>query len=383
MQKPIIYQQTLFYYDLPLLFHGTDNIGVDYICLLVDEADEKLKYICVQISKERLKKFLKGYLDLRFLFSQPEINEFYKCEISTFNKTLYLEYFPTDILPESMLPEEGFFYHDRNESDDVVNKAREQNKPVIYASLQPPESQFSSKIIADRLSLFLHVFQNFVKHAYRKTCKNIEPTSVTCSREEAYKLNVIGFAEGSFTVIMDAVDAGDITGSNPIENSIMLIDEIAALIKDTDESFILLKKNKGHLVNAYINLLRFLSDNKTSLEYSWASPVFDKPRTSRLDDIDAKPLLEFLTLTEDISSESVELIGSIIKADKNSKTWKLLCDADGKEYPGKVKEDIDLSLEGIVIGAKYKFICEEKIEETPAIGKEKVSLKLISFEPLE
>ena len=381
MVRTIDFQQTLFFYDVPMLFYGIDVVGCNYLCLLVHDGNDGEDYICTPISKTRLKDFFKGIIDLRVIFENPEIKEFYKCKIRDLHEPIAISFFASEDLPESYLPEKGLYLSDKEEiNEEIVDTAKEFNKPVLYASLYPPESKFENKIIADRLSNFLNVFQNVVKYAYKKTCKTISPNRVSLDIEDAHKLQVFGFAGGSFTIKFEALDAGDLFGSCGIEYSLERIDQIIEAVGDKEKSLKILRENKGHLVSAYIHLLKFISENNTSLEYRWATPVFKKSKKRRLSQKDAEPLLEYLTTTEDISSEQIILVGKIIRADEKNNTWKIFNDEDQKEYAGKIKEGTNLSLKGVVIGTiKYKFICEEIIEEILGTGKEKKIIQLVKY----
>jgi hypothetical protein len=386
MKKMIKYIQTLFYYDAPIIFHGEDNIGCSYICLLINQDAEALKYICTPVSKRRLANFNKGFLDLKTIYIEPELDEFYLCEIENIKAPeQYLTLYSDNKIPEDWLPEPEFYLTDKIDTEDeVLIKSKELNKTVLYVSLDPPEAQYGTKIVLDRLSHFLSVFQNLIKHAYKKACKVSSPGEDLLDPENAYKLQVIGFADGSFTVQFEPFDTGDIFGSCPIENAFTKFDELTQYIHDPVQSLNVLRKNRGHLANAYLRLLQFIKENNTSIEYRWAAQFFKKSKKRRVPESQAVPLLDFLSQKEDIRSERIKLEGFVIKADQRTNTWKLRNLEDGKEYFGKIKEETNLSVKGFVIGiVKYKFECEEIIEEILGTGKEQKSLFLIEREVLD
>lgn len=386
MKRAIKYIQTLYYYDVPMIFHGKDKVGCSYICLLIDHNNKFLKYICTPVSNKRLADFNKGYLDLKTIYLVPELKEFYLCDIENIEAPeQYLSLYHKNELPENWLPEPDFYLSEKIESkDEVLIKSKELSKPVLYVSLEPPEAQYGAKIILDRLNYFLSVFQNIIKHAYKKVCKRVPPSSLLFDPENAHKLHVIGFADGSFTVKFESVESGDIFGSCIIENAFMKLDELTQYINNPDQSLEILKKNRGHLANSYLRLLKFIKENDTSIEYRWAVQSFEKSKKRRVPKSLAVPLLDFLSQKEDISSERIELEGFIIKADQNTNTWKLHNLEDKKEYFGKIKEETGHSVKGFVIGTvKYRFICEEIIEEILGTGKEQKSLFLVNFEILD
>ena len=107
--------RTLEYYDVPQLFIAEDTIGVHYLCLLYDITNNgELKIIGVIVSSDKLNDFIKGHIDLLTMFTSPELED------SIFNihmkeDGIYAEHY-NGVLYSSMLPEEGYFYTDSNNS---------------------------------------------------------------------------------------------------------------------------------------------------------------------------------------------------------------------------------------------------------------------------
>jgi hypothetical protein len=61
----------------------------------------------------RLSEFNSGIKDLRELFSEPELNEFYLCDIENFDLPYQnLSLYENTRIPDEWLPEQGF-YRDR------------------------------------------------------------------------------------------------------------------------------------------------------------------------------------------------------------------------------------------------------------------------------
>ena len=61
-------------------------------------------------------------------------------------------------------------------------------------------------------------------------------------------------------------------------------------------------------------------------------------------------------------------------------TWGIESEEDNKEHRGGTSSDI--SVDGLTIGARYRFVCEERIDEVVVSGKEKRTLVLLEFENL-
>lgn len=382
MNKSVSYVKTLFYYDAPMIFHSKDKIGCDYISLLVEDTKDTFRYLSVPISRQKLGDFNKGNFDLLDIFSNPETNEYYILDTdevlsSEFEISLYED----RPLPEKWMPEAGFYLTDQQETDEeVLEQAKELQKPVFHASLNVPESKFDTKIDTERLSSFLTVFQNFIKHAYNKACKIKETYLPGLEPSDAHRLIVNGFGPGSFTIKFESMDSGNLFGGCGLESSFELLDKAFEKIENPAEVLKVLEQNRGHFVSSYIKLLEYLTANNASLSYKWATPAFNKINSKNLSNEKITPLLEYLTQVENLGSEQIQFKGPVIGANINKGSWTILNQEDKTEYSGKIKDGSDISLKGIVIGTKkYQFDCEEVMEQVLGTGKEKKTVYLLNY----
>ena len=61
------------------------------------------------------------------------------------------------------------------------------------------------------------------------------------------------------------------------------------------------------------------------------------------------------------------------------KTWRIINEEDDKEYNGESETE----LAGLIIETqRYKFVCEERLEEERGTGKEFSKLYLISLQTI-
>ena len=112
--------RTLVYYDVPQLFIAEDDNGVLYLCLLYDvEENDELKIIGVIVSSDKLNDFIKGHIDLLTMFTSPELEDSI-FHIHMKEDGIYTERY-NGVLDSSMLPEEGYFYTDNNNSLSSIN----------------------------------------------------------------------------------------------------------------------------------------------------------------------------------------------------------------------------------------------------------------------
>ena len=128
----------LEYYDVPQLFIAEDAIGVRFLCLLYDIAnDGELKIIGVTVSAEKLNDFVKGHIDLLTMLTSPELEDSI-FHVHMKEEGIYAEQY-NGVLDSSMLPDEGYFYNDSlNENEEMLARASITNKPVIRLAFQTP-----------------------------------------------------------------------------------------------------------------------------------------------------------------------------------------------------------------------------------------------------
>lgn len=107
-------------------------------------------------------------------------------------------------------------------------------------------------------------------------------------------------------------------------------------------------------------------------------PLTLVPQSSPLAESQFLPDAGFV-LHEYPTSESVTLTGTFEKFDKRTNHWGLLTEEGGKS--GKIDEG-GPSIDGMVVGARYKFVCIETIEKAVDTGREIHMLYLQNYEPM-
>src|SRR5690606_7064477 len=102
----------------PHIFTANDLVGTDYLCMLASYEDDEATFLSIQISKNKLIGFLNGSLDLRNIFLNPEIKQWF-----TFNSiqdNVIANALELDFLPNEYLPEAGFIYKNHHKTDDII-----------------------------------------------------------------------------------------------------------------------------------------------------------------------------------------------------------------------------------------------------------------------
>ncbi len=383
--KPVA---VLDYYDGIQIFEGRDSIGGHYIAVLIDSVGSAYRYVATGANPERLRQFRVGDLDLRTLLLEAPGGEwFFIYADAPYGESLTL-------LPQEgpladrkdLLPGPNLTLDD-SPIDDLAEKlATESNNTVLEFSLEPPESAYEHRVRADTLGEILTRAQNVMKYAYRSALREL-PKSRTPNRaaEDGYLMDVVvPAAPGSFRVILkSAAHLDDPNRPQTFEpgelvKGLMRMDEVFQSAIDPDNAQKILLRHKGHLATAYINLLQILAERNTSFNYSWADPMVPGSRYGGVSAAVAKRLYKTLSESVDISEEVVELEGEFVQMDLKTGTWRLRTDAGDKR--GKIGNG-GPSLEGLIAGYRYKFICIDEIEIN-ASGRESHALHLYYLESL-
>ncbi len=379
--KSVRYEGTLFYYDGPQVFEARDAIGGHYVAVNVDSdlvsmpektlGEARDRYLVVGVAPEQLRQFRAGAIDLRSLLVGSDENECYTATAENVAKdALELGRLTTPLLETGFLPDEGFLLHDQA-SDTVLREARERNNFVLEIVAEPPEAATQHRIHAETLAGVLHHAQAMIRQAYRKArmdygIRRQQPT-------DALLDVVVPAASGSFRVVLEAADRPDLSGDTELEWAFPQVDTLFEAAASPQATLAFVRDNRGDLAGSYLQLLRFLARNRMGLRYSWAVPSSETPTIRAVLEGQTRPLIEALSSVEKLANEKVILEGKFEKFNRNTGAWGLSM-KDGS-YSGKIADE-GPNLDGLEVGASYRFFCDEEVEEVFLTGKEKRILYL-------
>jgi hypothetical protein len=377
--RQLSYTDALVIYDGLQVFVAQDQFGTKHICTLVEQSTSIDKYICVPISFDRLQRLIQSEVDLRDIYVMPEDEELFLIQ-SEGGILDHLTASPMSLrdIPETWLPQPEFYIKTEPIPDvKVIEEAISRSRAIIHFRLNPPEAISESKIYAENLSQATKLIQRLVKYSYRKAIQHFEKElRDILNISENYQLEIFAFSPGSFTLHMQSALPTDLVGYAEIEKAFEIIDKITALSNNPDATVDQVSQLGGHFATAYKDLLKFITESGTNLDYEWASPEKHKSTRRSISTSQAKPLYEALIERSDIEIETIRIIGKLTKVDEKLKTWRLKSESDGKEYSGI--SEVDLA--GLVIETeKYELICEERLEEERGSGKEFTRLYIVSL----
>ena len=383
--KTIVLHSTLFYYDGPHVFEARDAIGGHYIAVMVGsefpEAAENTmrgqgdRCLVAGVAPNRLRSFRSGTIDLRSLLIESVPDEHYLAAVdSGVDQPLRLERLTIPLADSGLLPDPGFLLYDRPADDHVLSEARERNNFVIELVADPPEAVSQHRIRVNTLAGILNRVQAMVKHACRAA------GGARRRRQDDDMLDVVVPASaGSFQVILEASNLPDLFGGNDLGRALPRVD---LLFEDTGNpvaTLAVVREHRGHLAGAYLKLLRLLAQSGTGLRYSWAEPRLDRPITRSVSQVEAGCLVAALSSVDKLAVESVTVEGALERFNRSTGAWGLLTD-EGRRT-GKIASD-GPSLDGLKVGGRYRFHCDEEIEEIDITGRESRTLYMNLHEPV-
>ena len=378
--KTIHLANALHYYDGVQIFDAHDAIGGNYVGVLVDNTPvDAHRYLVVGTSPEDLQQFRLGLIDLRDIIQNRVEQDWFIVAISEDpNQALSLQ--PQDgSIPEDYLPDAGFFLHGAQmaiQPGTTRAEALARNNVVFELALEAPETARGHRIRAGTLSGILIHLQSLLKHAYAKTIQGMTQAQKQLLHLDTAALLdvVVPAAPGSFKIVLEATQAPNLFGGGEITRALAVVDEIASVASNPDQTLASAQKYSGHTASAYLRLLRYMVEVKVSVKYAWASPDREDESRHAITCGEAEPLVSILGASESLGSERVVLVGPLRKADLDNGTWRLRSVEDNRVYSGKTRPGVSLS--HLVIDQTYRFVCDEEIEEITGMGREVRTLHL-------
>ena len=362
--------EILDYYDGVLVFAGRDAIGGHYIGSIIDTVNDVDRYLVTGAAPERLRQFRAGVLDLRTLLLEAPGGEWYlTLADGGRGQPLTLQPQSGPLEETDFLPEPGYLLDDTPVDDLALQQARERGNIVFEFSVEPPETTSGHRIRMTTLGGILNHVQTVMRHAYRAAVKELSQSAKSrVDTTDAHLMDVVvPAAPGSYRVVLEGAKQPDMFGSSELMRGLQRLDAVFASADDPDTARDLLQEHKGHLAGSYIKLIRFLAEHDTGLWYSWADGMSVASQHGGISEATAKRLSELLSDPTTLSAENVTFVGAFERVNRRAGDWGLLTD-DGTKV-GKVA-DGGPSLDGLVVGQRYRFDCLEEIE-MDADGRER------------
>lgn len=352
----------LVYYDLPQVFVGRDAVGGLYLCLLEESQDEFDEYLGISISKYRLFELLAGKIDLRRVFSQPEIPIYYVirgCDEYTVVES-------RNTILESDLPEDGFFIHHDLDPNEIINReVYDLNRPVFHLGVVDEHSR--PDVDVEVLGKVLVSFKGIYSNAMPKL-----------GVKESRSLRAFVDQAASFNLHLYADVEPDLFGVSEVDKVFSHIDKMLSF-SDTEEFVDCLRRVQGYSLGHYRNLIETLISNHSELKYKFKTAELDSaPVENYINLTTLNCIHDVLQRNVDLNRGEVELIGHFTSVSADRLTWTFEGvgeDGESKKISGKV-EGKDL-LDGVTLLSKeYRILCVALTKITEVANKEKTEYLL-------
>ncbi len=373
MNKLIPYFE-LVHYDGPQVFLSKDEVGTKYLCVKLRSDGNGLYYIAAAISDYRLTTLLNGTIDLRYAMIHAERGEWYIVDDGEDNLDIVARRIDVD---EAVLPNPGFNFHPEEfKHFDVLSEAASLKKTVVHLILSQDDND-DHTIDSDALADILKLYQAIVKNVLKKTAANkyIDKAFVAPAN---YRLRAAAYSPGSFKLHLVSSSDKDLFGNNVIDQVLERMDQLMDNNTSSEHVISNFKPYAGHTVSAYRKLLTKLVDMNINMRYVWATPLQQKAHETRIPFKYAEHVRDILISRNDLNTEMKELIGIVEEADGPNGSWRIRNSEDGKTYRGTS----EVSLADIQIMSRYRFTCEEKMEELAVSNKEVASYTLKKYQKL-
>lgn len=376
--KTVQYAHTLYYYDAPQVIEARDAIGGCYVGVLL--ADGGDRYLVVGVDPVQLSRFRTGESDLRSIMEPPATGEYFFGQ-GDLSQPIPLSPADPDEVRAFHLPDAGFVLYEAPANSTVVAEARNRSNLVLELTVNPPEARTGHRIQANTLTGLLQHIQTIIKHAYGHALRELPPAARRgADRADAHRLDVVVPAmPGSFKVVLEAGKRPDLFGGNELTRALERVDTLFEGLDKPDVVMTRLREHKGHLAGAFARLVKFLARHDTGLHYEWATPEFKRAQVRSVTQAQTEALVGLLSGISNLGAEQIILEGELEEADLTKRSWRLTTES-GKET-GTVAES-GPSLDGLRLGARYRFECIEELDEADATGREIRRVYLTGYTPV-
>ncbi len=378
MNKMVV-EKILDFYDIPQLFVSKDKVDTRYLCLFANIDDKEIKYISTKISLDRLYQFETGKIDLKSIFENPEINEYYIIKLIESTEEAFL----FEIYKESItqfLPDADF-YLNTGHLDNLLRKLAIENNRNVY-QLHLSETGKSNTVSANLLSDYIKNVNYLIKNSIVQVAKNVSGKyKKVVDKMKSINIEVFAFSEGSLNVYFKTNSFVDMFGRCYDD---IFIDKLKELIDlDINNDAIIQKtfrENKGDIINSINALCKKIIINKTPLEIYYSSANGKDEGKIIIDETRANIYSNLIESKIELQKEEVEFIGTFMQADVERGSWRLKIIEVTNEIIEIIGKSSGKILSGVVLEkVKYLVKCEKKTIEDKITGEEKPQYLLIDY----
>jgi len=251
------YECMLLYVDEPQLISLVAN-KARFVALAVPPADEQ-RFVVTTVSKRDWASYLRGSIDLRYLFTVPEMRQTYTFDLSSMKEGKVMMDPRTEPLTEDLLPSPRFFAENHTEKFVEEDLPEDVERLIIDGEWELQEfGQFQQRY-AD-----IYAFSSAIR------CWSDQDISEDRKKSIAGSFRGRPF-QGGFSYVhlfkdlndnvpySDRIHLNEIQYASPGFVDILGVDDIFSTVNESIENLL---ANRRHITKSYKELYSFLSKNK-------------------------------------------------------------------------------------------------------------------------
>lgn len=363
--------ETYEFYDKPLLFSCTNQVGSLYLAVLANETEVGEDWLYVAISNRRLEEIRSGRIDLHDAFANAENGNLYQVQLPHDQQAeVEVSILHTTELTDDVLPLRG-------ERLDLQVQTLPSVTPLEKLKISAAQSwrehitlrltlpnQRSTEAPAQLLGEVLQKFQSLLN----AITISLHENSITQSKRiHIYpQVNVHRFAHGSFAVELVSEASVDLLGYSETGNA---LEQAVALIESKDNSEHLKAKIetlKPRVAVNYALFLKALESKVATTQIDWASPKKETIRSTIITLDQTKNAIAIINKTDLQPPIEIQVAGVLIGANLRSKSFEISTSGNGrqKKYSGRIDDNALDDVKKVTLGHK----CTGRIRETLVIN---------------
>ena len=362
MTRFIKHTSTLMFYDSPIVIEAQDDIGGKYIGLALDSDQTAFKYLIVGVQPSMLYQFRRGRVDLRNVLEQSEQYGWDICETDCIEDPITLEPQISSSIPNSLLPIENVFISVPEDGTNLaMSEATDRSNFVVRVKLDPESYEQSHKLKLKDYGKLILGLNELISSANESV--NI-PTQKFAESKSMVSLDIVAPANpGSLVVLLEASIKDDdmLDPYSFLKHALSKIDDSISCISNIDDILNLTSSDDTSFPSKFQKFMELIEQCNADLQYSWAEPKFQTGNVKNVNLVDAKRAVSSLDakLSETISTNKRTIHGTFVNVTKSTGRWGLATEEGLIE--GRAKDDSDYpTLDGLVVGKKYRFVCIER-----------------------
>jgi hypothetical protein len=377
------------FYDRPLLVCCRNTVGALYLAVLIDEQDDSTEtWLYIALSEDRLRQVRSGGIDLHDAFGAAEDGIAFEVTIPSDKSTpVTVSPIPASDLTDEMLPLSGRFLNLPTATlpqlpASLADEAHRSHRDLLRLNFKLP-AIFRSEAPARFVGQVLTSLQEAVSAISQSQEEGAVGRRGSLRRHThtANELAVVAFGSGSFEIELASAGPANLFGVTEVTEPLR---EFVALLSLGSQAEPLQRRLALLPARAAANYVKFLKSLDDKIEYAkaeWASPNLDAgSETVTISAVTVHAAISALEYQAFESREEFDAVGRLVGASLDRMTFELRYGPRKREvFVGDISEVAVRSVEGAVIGDRYRAILERTQTVKMATGEVIEALTLLAL----